>query len=198
MANTRFTQFYYTKHMMPVQIDGNVVIGATGAVGTTIGPGISSVTRLAVGTYRVKFLDNYFKFYAFSGGFQSPVTGSSVPDGSFIANTVYQITAVGTTNWTAAGLPAGLTAAVGMIFKAANVGGAGTGTVKALGSSGVSSIDVAGNPQLELSPSGAANMGAYITIQCFDAAGAAVDPADTSVMFLKFLLSNSSVTVAGE
>ncbi len=59
MANRYFTQFFYTPHKMPVLLDCNIVIGATGAVGTVKGPGISSVTRLAVGTYQIKLQDKF-------------------------------------------------------------------------------------------------------------------------------------------
>lgn len=198
MANRYFTQFFYTPHKMPVMIDCNIAIGATGAVGTIKGPGVSGVTRLGTGLYQIKLQDNYYKFYKLDWNLEAPVTGSAVNDGSFVTGTLYQITTVGTTDWTAAGLPAGLTAAVGMVFKAAGAGGAGTGAAKALGSSGVFAVEVVGNPQLMLAPQGSANQGAIITIKCLDASGAAVDPTSGSVLFLDMYLSNSSVVVQGE
>ena len=198
MANRYFTQFFYTPHKMPVMLDMNVAIGATGAVGTLKGPGIASVTRLGTGLYQVKLQDNYNKFFKLDWNLEAPVTGSAVNDGSFSVGTVYQITTVGTTDWTAAGLPAGLTAAVGMVFKAATIGGAGTGAAKALGTSGIFAVEVVGNPQLMLAPTGSANIGGIITIKCLNASGAATDPADGSVLFLDLYLSNSSVVVQGE
>lgn len=198
MANRYFTQFFYTPHKMPVMIDCNIAIGSTGAVGTVKGPGVSGVTRLGTGLYQIKLQDNYYKFYKLDWNLEAPVTGSAVNDGSFVTGTLYQITTVGTTDWVSAGLPAGLTAAVGMVFKAAGAGGAGTGAAKALGSSGVFAVEVVGNPQLMLAPQGSANQGAIITIKCLDASGAAVDPTSGSVLFLDMYLSNSSVVVQGE
>jgi hypothetical protein len=57
------------------------------------------------------------------------VTG--VNDGSFVVGQAYQITSVGTTNWTAAGAPSNF--GVGTIFTATSVGGAGSGTANSVG-----------------------------------------------------------------
>jgi hypothetical protein len=198
MANRRLTQFHYSLHAMPVLLDCNVAIGATGAVGATKGPGIASVTRKSAGVYAIKLQDNYFKFYNLRWNFEAPVTGSDVADGSFVSGTTYIITAVGTTNWTAIGLPAGITAAVGMSFTATGVGGAGTGTAKAVGTSGIFAVEVVGDPNLQLGPVGPGNQGATIMIKCLDASAAATDPASGSKMHLEFYLSNSSVQVQGE
>lgn len=198
MANRYFTQFFYTPHKMPVLLDCNVVIGSTGAVGTLKGPGIASVTRLGTGLYQIKLQDNYNRYYMGGWGFVSPVTGASVNDGSFVTGTQYIITAVGTTDWLAAGLPAGITPAVGCTFKAAGAGGAGTGTAKAVGSSGIFALEVVGDTNLMLAPAGQANQGGIVTIKCLNASGAATDPAAGSVMGLTFYLSNSSVMVQGE
>lgn len=202
MANRYFTQFNYSLHKFPVLIDCNVAIGATGAVGTLKGPGVTSVTRLAAGTYQVKLQDNYFKYFAGFCSIDSPVSGSNVTAGSFSVGTVYQITALGTTDWQVAGLPVGLTAAVGMSFKAAAIG-SGTGTAKIMGPSGIVAFEVIGNPDLELGPS-SANQGGYITVRCYGATDAstttlvATDPADGSKLRMAFWLSNSSVVVQGE
>lgn len=197
MANRRFTQFFYTAHAMPVLIDCNFAVGATGAVGTLKGPGVSSVTRQSIGTYRVKLMDNYNKFFGMYPTLTAGVTGASITAGSFVVGTTYIITALGTTNWQTAGLPAGLTAAVGMSFKAAAVG-SGTGTVKAVGITGVATVEVVGDGNLELAPTGSGIQGGYLTVQCLDAAGALVDPADGSIVGLAIYLSNSSVQVLGE
>lgn len=198
MANRSFTRNMYTMHAMPVLLDCNVVIGATGAVGTTKGPGIASVTRLGTGIYQIKLQDNYNRYFMGSWGFVAPVTGSAVNDGSFVTGTQYVITTVGDTDWTSAGLPAGLTAAAGMTFKAAGAGGAGTGAAKAVGTSGIYTVEVVGDTNLMLAPQGAANMGGIVTIKCLNASGAATDPTAGAVMGLTFYLSNSSVIVQGE
>ena len=57
------------------------------------------------------------------------VTG--VNDGSFVVGQAYQITSVGTTNWTAAGAPGNF--GVGTVFTATSVGGAGSGTANSVG-----------------------------------------------------------------
>lgn len=197
MANRRFTQFFYTPHAMPVLIDCNFAVGATGAVGTLKGPGVSSVTRLSIGKYQVKLQDNYFKFYGMYPTLSAGVTGADITAGSFVVGTTYIITALGTTNWQTAGLPAGLTAAVGMSFKAAVVG-TGTGTVKAVGTTGVATVEVIGDANLMLGPIGSGIQGGYITVQCLDAAGALVDPTSGCIVGLAMYLSNSSVVVQGE
>jgi len=206
MANRRFTQFFYTPHMMPVLLDLNVAIGGSGAVGTVKGPGISSVTRLAAGIYKIKLQDNYNRYYGIESSFLGPVTGSDVPAGSLVTGTLYVITALGTTTqaqWEAAGVPAGVTAAVGVSFVAVATT-SGTGTAKAVGSSGVNAVEVAGQPTLQLGPQGVANQGGYIIIKCIgvtsssDTTPIAVDPASGSTLFLQIYLSNSSVQVQGE
>ncbi len=56
---------------------------------------------------------------------------TGVSDGSFVVGQAYQITAVGTTAWTAAGAPANF--GVGTIFTATSVGGSGSGTANSVG-----------------------------------------------------------------
>lgn len=199
MANRYYTQFMYSLHKMPVIIDGTVAIGATGAVSSVKGAGIQGVTRLAQGVYQIKLQDNYFKLYAFHGSLRSPSTGSAVSGGSFVAGTLYEIDSLGNTTdaqWLAAGVPAGVKPAVGVSFVAAGVG-AGTGTVKAEGVSGLMSIELAGNPDLMMAPTGA-NQGAVLIVQCLNASGVKTDPANGSVLDLSMMLSNSSVLIQSE
>lgn len=206
MSNRRYTQFFYSAHAMPVLMDCNIAIGASGAVGTLKGPGISSVTRLAAGIYKVRFADNYNKLFGFWGHLRAPVTGADVAAGSLTPGVVYQITALGTTttaNWVTAGVPAGITPAVGVSFLCAATS-AGTGTAKALGVSGITNIEILGDSNLQLSPIGVGLIGGYCIVKCLgptaadDTALVATDPASGSVLFLNFYLSNSSVVVSGE
>lgn len=198
MANRRFTQFFYTAHAMPTLIDFNFVVGATGAVGTLKGPGVQSVTRLSAGTYKVKLQDNYTRFYGAYLSQIAPVTGSDVTAGSFVSGTTYQITALGNTNWNAIGLSSELTAAVGMSFVATGVG-SGTGTAKAVSSSGIVAAEIVGNPDLTLGPVTASGRnGGVVIFQCVDDSGAVADPAETSIISMALYLSNSSVKVQGE
>lgn len=201
MANTRFTQFLYTKHAKPVILDVDIPIGATGAVGTLVGgSGISSVTRLAAGLYKVQFVDNYNKFLGMQACIFSPNSGSNVNDGSFSVGTTYIITAVGTTNWQTAGLPTGQTAAIGSVFKATAVGGAGSGTAKVQGVSGIANIEMLGSPTTTLYPTGlSGNPGGYVIFQTLAATSSSVttliatDPANGSTLSLEFYFSDSGL-----
>ena len=191
-------------HLLPVSLDIQVAIGASGAptIINSSGKGIASITRLAAGQYRLQLQDNYASLLALDAQFQSPTTGSAVAGGAFVVGTVYQIVTLGTTTqaqFVAAGLPSGITAAPGVIFKAATVG-AGTGTVRALGASGITNVELIGNPQLMLSNQPFnAGIGGYINFQCVGATDAstttliAKDPANGSVMMLQLLLNNSQI-----
>lgn len=210
MANRNFpASRIFGNQLMPVRIRGQAAIGATGAptlAGSSSGPtgsfGIKSITRLAAGVYRLQLDDNYSAFSSFNIRFQAPVTGAAVAGGAFVATTVYQIVTLGTTTqaqWVTAGLPAGITAAVGQVFVAAGVG-AGTGTVKALGPSNIITTEVIG-PQSMLSnqPFVQGNGGAYITFQCLGATATAdtalipTDPANGSTMLIELIMNNSSI-----
>lgn len=202
---------------MPVELDVSIPVGASGAVGTTTGAYISSVTKLATGLYQIKLQDNYSGYYMGSAQLQSPVTGSALAINSVAAALTvgqpYQITVVGTNTdaaWRAIGVPAGVTIAVGVSFvaTATGSGAVGTGRVKLVAAgSGIDKIELIGSPMM--SPSPAISVGGVLIIQTLQAQiGAATtqgtalqyalaSPADGSVMRLRFLLSNSSVTVGG-
>lgn len=207
MANRSYTQFFYTPHKMPILIDCNIAIGATGAVGTVKGPGVFAVTRLAVGTYKVQFQDNYYKFFGAGHWIQAPVSGSNVAVTAISPGTMYQITVLGTTTtaqWVTAGVPAGITPAVGVAFLAAATS-LGTGQAKILGNSAILDVQVIGSTDTQLGPQPyAANHGGYAIVQCLGATAAndvtliPADPASGSVLGLSFYLSNSSVVVQGE
>lgn len=200
---------FYAPHSMPILLDLNFQVGASGAVGTLVGPGITSVTRLSAGVYKVKMQDNYNKFFGMQHWLQAPVSGADVAAGALTPGVIYQITALGTTTtaqWVTAGVPAGIAPAVGLAFLAAATS-AGTGTAKILGSSGITSIEVVGVSNTQLAPGvylGAPYQGAYIIVKCLgptataDTAAIATDPASGSVLGLSIYLSNSSVTVMGE
>lgn len=190
---------------MPVEIDCQISIGATGAVSSFSGAGVNAITRLSAGVYRIQLQDNYAKCFLVSASLASPVTGSAVAGGAFVTSTIYQIVTLGTTTqaqWVTAGLPSNQTAAVGMIFKAAGAG-AGSGTVKALGNSGVTKVETIGSINTMLAPAPAPNLGALLHIQCLGATDASTttliptDPASGSVLSLLALLSNSSVSING-
>lgn len=133
---------------------------------------------------------------------QSPVAGADVAATALSVGVVYQITAMGTTtqaNWVTSGVPSGVTAAVGVVFKAAATS-AGTGTAKILGVSGIETSEVIGNHinMLNSQPY-SANLGGYVDFQTLAATNAstttliATDPASGSKMHIRILVSNSKV-----
>ena len=183
-------------HLMPVRIDATFTVGATGAVGTVTGPGIKAITRLAAGVYQVQLQDNYSTLLETRTSFIAPVTGSSVPDESLSVGTLYQITSVGTTNWTACGLPAGVTAAVGQAF-VATAAGSGTGTAKAIGTSGITNVEVCGTFE-QVQPFIQGTGGIFLIktsgpTAADNTALVATDPAQNSIMTISMWLNNSSV-----
>lgn len=151
-----------------------IAIGASGAptIASGNGYGVASITRMAAGQYRLQVQDNYSKLLQFKASMQSPVTGGNIAATALTPGLVYQITALGTTtqaNWVTAGVPSGITAAVGVTFLAAATS-SGNGTAKLLGSSGINSIELLGSNinMLNNSPAGGSqpNLGGYIDFQC--------------------------------
>lgn len=215
----------YNWHVFPVQLDAQISIAGTAGAPTLVtsstitgssptattqqSMGIKSITRLAAGQYQIQLDDNYVSLLNFSANFSCPVTGSSVAGGSFVTATVYQILTLGTTTqaqWVTAGVPSGVTAAIGVVFKAAGAG-AGSGTVKALtGPTADYQVAIMGSPDLMLNnqPFTQGGGGGYINFMTVgpktpgtssaDAAPTAKDPDDGTVMYVKVLLSNSSIS----
>lgn len=191
MANRWLQQFFFSYVHYPVWIQGDMVVGTSGAVGTLKGSGIKAVTHLTTGMYRIDLEDSFNRYLSGQAGFVSTVTGSNVTAGSFATNTTYVITAVGSTNWQAIGLKAPI-AAVGMAFVATGAG-TGSGTAKVAASAGVLSVEVVGNPQLTTNTNNP-----YVIIACYDAADSLADPAAGSVLGFQFWMRNSSVKGKGE
>ncbi len=192
---------------MPVSIDGLIAIGATGAptIATNNAIGVASITRMAVGQYRIQLQDNYSKLLQFKATMQSPVTGAAVAATALTPALVYQIVTMGTTtqaNWVTAGLPTGVTAAVGVTFLAAATS-SGTGTAKVLGASGITAVEILSSNinMLKNAPANGIpiNEGGFIDFQCLGATDAstttliAKDPADGSKILFEVVLSNSSI-----
>jgi hypothetical protein len=205
LANRNFvSQRIFNLHVMPVHLDAVVDIGASGAptMESGSGKGIKAITRLAAGQYRIQLEDNYAKLLDLKVSMQSPVSGSDVAAGSLTPGVVYQITAMGSTTqaqWVTAGVPSGVTAAVGVVFKAAATS-SGTGTAKVLGSSGIIAVELMGNNvnMLNNQPYVSLN-GGYIDFQTMgptataDTAMIAADPASGSSLVISIMLSNSQV-----
>lgn len=162
----------------------------------------------AAGTILVQLQDNYSGYYASSWSITSPSSGSDVKidNSAMTAGVAYTITTLGNATaakWHAIGVPAGITAAVGVSFIAASNGGAGntlTSRVQASATTGssVASIEKVGGGALQPDPTVSQGYGAQMIFQCRDYAGAIVAPAAGSIIHLEFYLSDSSIQIAGE
>lgn len=205
MASRRFNQFTLSLNPYLVMIQGTVAIGATGAVGTTTGSGISSVVRLAAGTYKIILEDNYYRYLNQECRMRSASTGSTAV-GSITPGTVVQIATMGTTTqaqWETAGVPAGVTAAVGLVFLVAATS-TGTGTVSVSADSAITAIEAIGNPQTSINQTAQP----YIVIQTLQGVTGAsasdpvllvpADPVSGSTLEIQLWLRNSSLPGKGE
>ncbi len=193
MANTRYYQFQYSKVPMLTMVDGAMVVGASGAVSSSSGAGVYAVVKRATGIYSIQCNQNFNRVIGASFSIYDGVTGGAVSDGSFSANVPYQITTVGNTSWSGIGLVTGLTPAIGQVFVASNSGGAGTGAAKAIGLSGISSVELMRSENTMLSTS-VQGQGALVYFQTLDAAGALAHPADGCEIRFMLQFSNSSVS----
>lgn len=128
----------------------------------------------AAGFVYVQFKNNFNYYLADFMTLTSPNSGSAVKidNSALTVGQVYTITTLGNATaakWTAIGVPAGVTPAVGVSFVAATNGGTGntlTSRVQAPSVSGVSSIETVGNPLTMIANSNiAANGGAQMFLQ---------------------------------
>lgn len=213
MANRRFTQFFYTLHNKPTLIDCNFIVDSTNGNGLGIrslkGPGIAAVymntsatpaagsPNPAAGYIMIKLQDNYNRYLGGFSGQVSPVTGSQLTSGLTVG-VPYIITTLGASTlaqWQTAGLPVGITPAVGVAFIAAATSIAGGGGVKLAGASNVSNIEVVGDANLSINSAApiilGQNSGSYIILQCMKN-GVLSTPANGSVIGLSFYLNNSA------
>jgi len=180
---------YYSNITQPVKIDLNFIVDSTNGNGlgirslksngyvrnvfmhTSATPGSNNGAlnpNPAAGYALIQFNNNFNKYLGGFSGFVSPTTGGT--SGSVTNHNVYIIASVGSTTlaqWQAKGLPAGITPAAGVSFVATATGSlGGSGTVIAAGVSGISSVEVVGDPNLSISNSSIAqNGGAYLLVQ---------------------------------
>lgn len=157
--------------------DGTRITSITSATAIKVSPATTatasavSITYAAVGSPNpaagllyVQLQDNYNRYLDSFANFLSPLSGSDLGVTSGLTpGVVYVITALGTTttaNWQTLGVPTGTAPAVGVAFMALVAGaGAGNGTVKAVGVSGVSGLEMIGNPNLQIQSTSAAILG---------------------------------------
>lgn len=157
----------------------------------------------AVGFIQVKFQDNYNRYLTGFSGAISVLSGTPVT--TTVAGTVYVITVLGTTTlaqWQAVGFQPGFTPAVGASFVAtasAAIGGTGAVQAPTADGTGISHIEVVGDPNLTLANSAQpSNGGGVINLAIYGAAGSGVvTPANGTVIGLAFYFNDSSVPVNG-
>ena len=131
-----------------------------------------------------------------------------IPTGFTFAATKYN---TNLTNWQAVGLPVGVQPSVGASFIATStgqsVGGGSTGLVKVVGVSGITSIEVVGDPNQSLGPvpmGGSPNVGGWLLVQFLAPTASSVTtaipttPTNETVVSLSFYVEQSSVVIAGE
>lgn len=213
----------YSMHVMPILIDCSFIVDSTNAAGirSLKGPGVQAVymhsgspsasnPNPANGTIVIQLQDNYQRIFSINSSIAAPNSGSAlkIDNSALTAGVAYVISTLGSSTnaqWHAIGVPAGITPAVGVSFIASSVGAGGnTSTSRVMASaaagSGVASFETLGDQQLLVNPSPSANQGYGLSaiMQARDYAGAAVAPADGSVIKFVLYLSNSSVQVQGE
>lgn len=124
--------------------------------------------------YAVIQFNNNFNYYLNGfAQFQAPnVTSTAIDNSALTIGQVYVITTLGDASaatWTAIGVPAGITPAVGVAFVALTVGaGANTSTSRVMlpSSSGIYGVEVVGTPNTMLANSNiASNGGAWLLLQ---------------------------------
>jgi hypothetical protein len=147
----------------------------------------------------VKFKNNFNYYLGGFVGFVSPVSGT--PLTSTVAGQPYIIVSLGTATlaqWLAAGFPPGFTPAVGASFIATASGTiGGSAAVETPSTSGVSDVELIGDPNQTIANSNiAANAGSILLLQ-FLFAGAVTPPKDNTVVGMTFKFDGSSVTVDG-
>ncbi len=154
----------------------------------------------APGYILVQFSNQFSRYLSGFSGFVSPLSGSTLT--SVVAGQAYVIVSLGTASlvqWQAKGFPMGMVPALGAAFIASASGSiGGSGAVQAPSASGISSIEVVGDPNQTLQNSNLyLNGGAQMVLQCL-ANALPLAPLDGSVIGLNFYLSNSSVAVNGQ
>jgi len=164
----------------------------------------------AVGFAWIQLTQNFNAYIGGFSGFVRKLSGSNVAiDATNLTlGQAYVITSLGTStlaDWQAIGLPAGLTPTPGQSFIAIKSGnGAGSGQVQVPVVSGITSVEVVGDPNTMINNSQiSANGGAWVLVQ-FLAASSSTNtalvpnaPAVGSVVGMSMFFDGSSVTIDG-
>jgi hypothetical protein len=188
-----------------IALNGAVTLSAASAINTVpLAPVVTSGNPNPLpGFVWVQFTNTFNHYLGGFSGFVSPLSGTqiAIDATNLVLGQAYVITTLGTStlaDWVAVGLPPGLTPAVGQSFIAIKSGnGAGSGMVQVPLVSGVSNVEIVGDPNQSISNSSvAANGGAWVLAQ-FLLSGIPTAPADGSVCGMKFCFDGSSVTIDG-
>lgn len=219
MANRAFMNFghKYANAVMPVSVSCNFVVDNSNGNGLGIrslkSNGYVKSVRMhttasspdnlnpAAGYIMVTLQDNYNRSLGGSLSIVSPISGT--PLTATVAGLAYTIVSLGTASlaqWQAAGVPIGLTPAVGLSFIAiasATIGGSAAVEVPATAGSNIDGIETVGDPNQSIANSNVnSNGGAVIILRCLKQ-NAIAAPANETVIALTFELDNSSVNVDG-
>lgn len=176
-----------------------VTIGALYA-DTLLNPGAPHVFSFtASGTTTVTVVSTQHNPYMPLPGVPSDGT---VPTGFTFALTKY---ISNLQDWQLVGVPKGVSPAVGVSFIATatgySTGGGSTGLVKAVGVSGITSVEIVGSPDLSLGPipmSGSPNVGAWLLLKFLGATSSSVTtliataPAEETQVYVQLDLEQAS------
>jgi len=211
----------YQYEAYPVLLSCNFVVDSTNGNGLGIrnlkGSGVANVfmhtsATPGVGNYGVinpnpeagvivvQLQNQFSRLLAAFGGQVSPISGT--PLTSVVAGNPYVIASLGTATaaqFQAIGFPKGMLPSVGAAFIASSSTSVpGGASVEAPSSSGISSIELIGDPNQTLQNSNVyQNGGAQIIFQCL-LSSTLTQPNNNSVITLNLYLSNSSVQVNGQ
>lgn len=199
-----------------------ISLAATNSTSETINytaPGAPSPTGPATGLIYVTLQDNWNYYYWGTAGFVAPLSGTpiSISTGSSLTiGNAYTIVSLGTTTlaqWNAVGVPTGSyqgggvtgttsLPTIGTSFIAKAASGSGTGIVETSTFSGISHIEVIGDPNQTITSKSPTILGkgsgAYMILQCLDSSGALAAPANGTSIGLSFFFSNSVIQVKGD
>jgi hypothetical protein len=142
------------------------------------------------------------------GPVAGPPADGLIPTGFTFAQTVYS---TNLQDWQGVGLPKGVVPAVGASFIATaagySTGGGSTGLVKASSVSGITKMEVIGDPNVSLGPipmGGSPNVGGWILVQMLGPTAAGntalipTAPTNESVVGMSFVVEAGSMIIAGE
>ena len=172
------------------------------------GTGIKGVTNVGTGIYRIDLAGNFPKFLGFSASVQGPI-GTPVAIAS-LSTIPYVVSTVGTSaaaDWIAAGVSADFAnrgVAVGLAFVGGSgaSGATGTGYAAPIITSGITMIQVYGDPNQTLISLSPDSTRPCIYIQTlYDASSnilAPAAPVDLSIIRFNIMLRNSNLKGSGE